>query len=199
MANNWKCRLLGAVFVTISTLCPIASGKGTDVQFRGTVIRINQISAGQGSINVRLMAFDLPVKVNTNTEIELAGDRVGLSWIKIGDFVKVSGFFTGSGIVAQDIDLLDDTRGEFRFRGTITAVGGSSTGKTITVLGVVVLLDEATLLERRGLSGGISASELAVGNQVDTTGTLRNGQLVATRVKLGNRDDDPVRADFDGT
>jgi hypothetical protein len=144
------------------------------------------------------MGFDLSIRITTNTEIALAGDIVGLKGVSPGDFVKVSGFFTATGIVAQDLEILDDTSGEFRLRGSIIALGTVAAGKTITVLGNAILLDASTTIERRGSTGNLSGSDLATGMHVDARGIIRNGQLVARRVKVGSRAEDPARVEFDG-
>jgi Domain of unknown function (DUF5666) len=198
MTSIWKTVILEALAVATLALPPHALGKGTNVQFLGTVTRVNQISAGQGSVTVQVMGFDLSVKINTNTEIALAGDIVGLKGISPGDFVKVSGFFTTAGIVAQDLEILDDTLGEFRLRGSISTLGTVAAGRTITVLGSVILLDPSTIIEKRGSTGNMSASDLAAGMHVDTRGIIRNGQLVARSVKAGSRAEDPARIEFDG-
>jgi hypothetical protein len=198
MTSNWKTSILGVLAVSTLALPPHALGKGTNVQFLGTVMRVNQISAGQGSVGVQVIGFDLSIRVTTNTEITLAGDIVGLKGVSPGDFVKVSGFFTTTGIVAQDLEILDDTSGEFRLRGSIAALGTVAAGKTITVLGSAILLDAFTTIERRGSTGDVSGSYLATGMHVDTRGIIRNGQLVARRIKVGSRAEDPARVEFDG-
>ena len=147
---------------------------------------------------MRVIGFDVPVKVTSDSDVVLHGDKVGLAGIEVNDFVNVDGFFSSSGIVADEIQILDDAKGEFRLRGPVTAVATSAAGTTITVLGVAVLVDADTTLERRGPDGGITLADLKTGLQVDATGTQTNEVLVATRVKVGSRDDDAARVQFDG-
>ncbi len=197
MLANFRGRFLVALLFTFFSLCPSVLGRGTDVTFRGTVTRVEQTSGG-GTVTVRLVGFDVAVKVTGETDIESHGDAVGLTGIRVGDFVKVSGFFSASGIVAKEIQILDAQEGEFRLRGMITKVSTSAAGTTITVLGVDVLVDANTKIEKRGPEGGFSALNLMVGMQVDVRGTEKNGKLVATRVKAGNREEDVVQVRFEG-
>jgi len=198
MRNQSRVRILSALAFALFWLCPAALPKGTDVKFDGTVTKVEESTTTTGTVTVRVVGFDIPVKVTADSDIVLHGDKVGLAGIDVNDFVKVDGFFSTSGIVADEIQILDDAKGEFRLRGPVTAVATSAAGTTITVLGVEVLVDADTTLERRGPSGGITPADLQTGVQVDTTGTQKNGVLVATRVKAGNRDDDAVRVQFDG-
>jgi hypothetical protein len=198
MKNRSKVRILSALAFALFWLCPAALPKGTDVKFDGTVSKVEQSTTTTGTVTVRAVGFDIPVKVTADSDIVLHGDKVGLAGIKVNDFVKVDGFFSSSGIVADEIQILDDAKGQFRLRGPVTAVATSAAGTTITVLGVAVLVDADTTLERRGPDGGITLADLKTGVQVDTTGTQENGVLVATRVKVGNREDDAVRVEFDG-
>src|SRR5207249_131940 len=173
-------------------------GKGNDVRFFATVVRIDLTSPTQGAITLRVVALEVPVRITNDTEFEAHGDSVGLSGLQTGDFVKVSGFFVNSAIVAREIEVIDRGSGGFRLRGPITAVRLSSSGTIITVLGVDVLVDTNTRLERRGSDSGFTAADLAFGLFVDTQGTTREGQFLATRVKAGHREEDAIRVEFSG-
>lgn len=186
------------VLVCGVAFAPAAQAKGNDVQFHGTVLGVEMQSATQGVLTLRVMSFQVPVRLTGDTEIEAHGDEVGLKGISIGDFVKVSGFFTNSTIVAKEVEVLDRGEGEFRLRGPITAVRTSAAGTVITVLGVDVLVDSETKIERRGPSGGFTAANLAAGMLVDTRGDRVEGQFVATRVKVGMREEDDIRVAFAG-
>lgn len=188
-------------------LCPLSSavfGRGTDLSFRGTVTMVESTPAGSnsvgtGTVSVRAVGFDIPVQVNAETDIESHGDKVGIDGIAAGQFVKVSGFFSAAGIFAKEIQILDKADNEFRLRGSISNIRRSASETTITVLGVDVLVNTDTKIERRGPDGGFTAGELAVGMQVDTRGAQQDDKLVATRVKVGNREDDAVEIRFEGT
>jgi hypothetical protein len=172
--------------------------KGSGVQFRGTVTRLNLATAATASVTLRVEGFEVPVKVTTDTEVEYQGDELELADIQVDDFVKVSGFFANSSITAQEITILDRGDGEFRLTGLITAVRPVPAGTLITVLGIDILVDADTKLERRGPNAGFTAANLAVNLAVDARGFHRNGQFVATRIKIGNREEDPIRVNFEG-
>lgn len=187
-----------ASFVFVVGSYSAAFGRGNEVQFSGTVIRLDLTSSTQGTITLRVMGLEVPVRITGDTEIETDGDEIGLKGIRAGDFVKVSGFFTNSAIVAREIEVVDRGIGEFRLRGPITSVRLSGSGTIITILGVDVLVDANTKIERRGPDGGFTASNLSAGLFVDMRGTQRDGQLVAARVKVGDREDDAIRVQFAG-
>jgi hypothetical protein len=168
------------------------------IDFHGTVTKVQQATATTGTVTVHVVGFDIPVKVTADTDIALHGDLVGLAGIKVNDFVKVEGFFAAAGITADEIQILDPARGSFRLRGQITAAATTAGGRTITVLGVQVLVDADTKIERRGPDGGFTAAQLVSGLDVDVMGILKDGVLVASRVKVGNRDDDAIRVSFEG-
>src|SRR5262245_49540389 len=132
--NNYMVRIVWCLLFVALWSWP-AFPKGSDVQFHGTVSRVDLATAATASITLRVMGFDVPVRVTTDTEVESHGDDVGLSDVQVGDFVKISGFFANSGITAREITILDRGDGEFRLRGLITAVVPVSNGTQITVLG----------------------------------------------------------------
>lgn len=197
MLDLSKHRTLILIASMIFLSSSIAYGKGADLSFRGTVKKIETTSTG-GTVTLHLVGFDIPLKVDAETDIESHGDSVGLAGLSVGDFVKVSGFFSTSGIVAQEIQILDEEKGEFRLRGDISKVNTALGGTTITVLGVEVLVNANTKIERRGPAGGFTASDLVVGMQVDASGNEEDNKLVAKRVKVGNRESDVVRVRFEG-
>src|SRR5262245_11470078 len=92
--------VIGMVFVLTVLAAPMAFPKGNDVQFHGTVTRVDLANAATASIILRIMGFEVPVRVTADTEVESEGDELELSDIKVGDFVKVSGFFANSAIQA---------------------------------------------------------------------------------------------------
>jgi Domain of unknown function (DUF5666) len=191
-------RVLGFVLVLLAALVQPAFSKGSDIQFQGTVSRVDFASPTNSSITLRVMGFDVVVKVTADTDVDFHGDEAELSDIKVGDFVKVNGFFMNSGITAKEIDIVDRGDGEFRLRGLITAVRPVTGGTLITVLGVDILVNPDTKVERRGPTAGFTAADLAVNQNADARGFHRDGQFIATRVKVGNRDEDAIRVHFEG-
>src|SRR5688572_12858509 len=170
MLDLFKYRTFIFIASLIFLSSSIAYGKGADLSFRGTVKKIDTTSTGNGTVTLHLAGFDIPLKVDAETDIESHGDTVGLAGLSVGDFVKVSGFFSTSGIVAQEIQILDEEKGEFRLRGDISKVSTATGGTTITVLGVAILVDADTKIERRGPAGGFTTSDFVVGMQVDASG-----------------------------
>ena len=136
--------VLPVSLVILAGTLAAAFGKGNDVRFFATVVRIDLTSPTQGAITLRVVALEVPVRITNDTEFEAHGDSVGLSGLQTGDFVKVSGFFVNSAIVAREIEVIDRGSGEFRLRGPITAVRLSASGTIVTVLGVDVLVDTNT-------------------------------------------------------
>ena len=178
---------------------PSAAAKGSDIRFRATVVRVDETADGGATVTVRLQGFDVGILANADTEVESNGDEVGLNGLSAGTFVKIAGFFSADGIVAEEIDILDTVEGQFRLRGVISAVGLVSGGTVITLLGVDVLVIEETALRQRGPAGELSAVDLASGMVADARGILDDSQLVATHLKIGNRESDGVIVEFEGT
>ena len=189
--------VIGLPLVLIAFVAQPALSKGSDVQFHGTVTRVD-LTTANSSITLRVMGFDVVVRVNSDTEVESLGDEADLSDIKVADFVKVSGFFMNSGITAKEITIVDRGDGEFRLRGAISAIRQVTGGTMITVLGIDLLVNADTKLERRGPDAGFTVANLAVTQNVDARGFHRDTQFIATRVKVGDRDDDAIRVDFEG-
>jgi hypothetical protein len=178
---------------------PAAMAKGSDIRFRATVVRVDEAADGGATVTVRLQSVDVGILANADTEIESQGDEVGLDGLSAGAFVKIAGFFSADGIVAEEIDILDTVDGQFRLRGAISAVGPVSGGTLITLLGVDVLVNEDTEIQRRGSDGELTTVELAVGMVADARGIFDDNQLFATRLKIGSRESDGIIVEFEGT
>ena len=170
-----------------SLFASIAFGRGSDVTFRGPITSIQQSSSGAATLMIHLRDADLTVKVNAETDIEADGDSSSLSRLSAGDFVKVSGFFSPSGVVAKEVQILDDNGVDFRVRGQISSVSMASGGVSITVNGVSVTLHPEAQVERRGSDDPIPATSLAVGMVIDAHGKLQDGLLVGSWMRVGER------------
>jgi len=196
-----------ARFRHIGFFCPVllllmlaapAFSKGSDVEFHGTVVKLNLTPGANSTITVHLVGFDVTVYVNADTDVESHGDENDLSDIQVGDFIKISAFFSTPGLTAQEIEVLDEAGNDFRLRGLITGVRSTAAGKIITMLGLDVLVDSATKLDRRGSPDQITLDDLAANMFADVRGVERTGGLVARRLKVGNREDDAIRVKFSG-
>src|SRR5262245_30921070 len=172
--------------------------KGTDVDFHGTVTKVDLSSTTAMFVDLRVAGTDVRVRVTTDTEVEAHGDETEPSDIRVGDFVKVSGFFMNSGITAREITILDRGDGEFRLLGQIGSVRTAANGTIISVLGIDVLIDSETKLARRGSNAAITAAGLAANMFVDARGIHRQNQFLARLVIVGQREEDPIRVHFEG-
>src|SRR5947209_6519416 len=81
-------------FLIVLATSPAFGIKGSDVQFHGTVTRVDRTATP--SVTVRLAGFDVTVRVSADTEFEFHGDDVDLADVRVGDFLKVSGYFANS-------------------------------------------------------------------------------------------------------
>ena len=68
----------------------------------------------------------------------------------------------------------------------------------ITLLGVDVLVNDDTAISRRGPDEGVTAADLAAGMVADVRGVYDEPQLIATRLKVGNRESEGVVVEFEG-
>lgn len=194
--SNIQSRLTLAMILILSPL--FAMARGSDVSFRASVTGIQQSSGGEATVSFRVEGFVLSVRVTAETDIEIHGEKLRVAEVQVGDFAKVAGFFSASGIVARDIEILDRGKGEFRLRGTVTDVRGTAQGIMITVLGVPVLLDSGTVTGSRGTGAGAPLSALVPGMEVDVRGVFREPTLVATRLTIGDRQKDGNEVKFEG-
>ena len=156
MVRNGRKLGIGILFMLILTAAvPQASAKGGDVEFHGTLTKVDNTTTP--SITLRVSGIDVKVSATPDTEVELHGDEIGLAGLHVGDFVKVIGFFANSGITAREIVIIDQGDGEFRFRGSTTAVKTTAGGTQVSLLGIDVLVNDDTKIERRGPDGGFTA------------------------------------------
>ena len=112
--------LLAALAVTLLVPFTVAFAKGSPIRFRASIVSVAQTSDTDAVVTVRLQSFEIPIHINGDTEIEFDGDEVGIDGLSVGAFIKVAGFFSAGGIVAEEINILDILEGQFRLRGTIT-------------------------------------------------------------------------------
>ena len=68
--------LTGMAIVLMALAAVPSFPKGTDVQFRGTVTKVDLASAATASITLRVMGFDVPVRVAADTDVESEGDEL---------------------------------------------------------------------------------------------------------------------------
>lgn len=164
--------------------------KGSELKFNSLVVSVSQTGDNEGVVTVSIRDADVPVIVNIDTEIEESGEEINLAGISAGDFVQVSAFFADEGLVADEIEILDERSQQFRLRGSITATDTVGDSTVITVMGVEVTLDSSTAITRRGSGNGnaVLPTELVVGDEVNVRGGLADGALRGERIHVGNRE-----------
>ena len=190
-------------FLIISVLVFVSTtvfAKGSELEFKAMVAEINQPAEGDSTVTVSLFSdsadFDITIIVDTNTKIESNGNGLDLAELEVGDYIKVSAFFSDEGIVAEEIDLLDGRLGQFRMRGLIDSVSFASDGTRVDLLGVSVLVSSATRIRDRSRDEDGTADALIVGQLIDAKGRFVDGSFVARRIMLGQRREGHV--EFDG-
>ncbi|MFN3163062.1 MAG: DUF5666 domain-containing protein [Pseudohongiellaceae bacterium] len=187
-----KFRLFGslALICAFSLLANAALAKEGEIKFTSTVISVSQSDSDVGAIEVTIHDIVVPIIVNGDTELEEAGEEISLADLTAGAFVRIDSFFSAEGLVAEEVNVVDQRGEQFRFRGELDAVDQVSESTVITLLGVDVTLVADTDITHRGTAGGnkIPAADLSQGDLVNVSGTLSNGILVASRVHVGTRE-----------
>lgn len=192
--------VLGVFAVTLLVPFTNAFAKGSPIRFAASVVSVEQTSDTEAIVTVGLQSFEIPIHVNADTEIEFNGDEVGIDGLSVGAFIKVAGFFSAEGIVAEEINILDILEGQFRLRGTITSAGPVSSRTLITLLGVdVVVTTGDTEITLRGSDELLTPDSLTEGTLADVAGIFDDDQLVATRVRVGSRASEAITVEFEGT
>ncbi len=176
------------VFATFGANPAVA--KGSELKFHSSVIAISQSDGDDGTVDVMIHDIVVGVIVNGDTEIGESGEEIGLEDLSVGDFVRVNAFFSDTGLVADEIEVLDVRHEQFRFRGEISAVGTLGDDTVVTLLGVDVIIGEDTAVTRRGNGDGIEAlaSDIIVGDLANISGGVSDGFLLAHRVHVGTRE-----------
>ncbi len=189
-----------AVFVLLSVLVVSSAAKGTELKFRAMVKQIVQTTPTEATVTVELFGIEIPIPVNSDTEIEMDGNDEGLVSVSVGDFIKIDGFFSELGIVAEEIEILDGQVEQFRLRGLISELGMSGADITVTLLGVEILVDDLTVIQRRGRGHNAAATvaDLSLGTLVDARGRFVDGLRRTDRVAIGSRLVESGQIEFEG-
>ena len=189
-----------AVSVLLSLMVVSSAAKGTELKFRAMVTQIVQTTPTEGTVTVELFGIDVPIQVNSDTEIEIDGDDDGIASVSVGDFVKIEGFFSELGIVAEEIEVLDGQVEQFRLRGLISELGMLGSDMTVTLMGVDIVVDDLTVIQRRGRGSSDVAilADLAAGTLIDARGRFVDGLRRTDRVTIGNRLAESGRIEFEG-
>lgn len=171
--------------------------QNSEIKFTSVVNSVNQSSELEGTIEVSLQGALVPIMVNADTEIEESGDYVPISALSVGDNVRVDAFFADSGIVAEEITIVDREREQFRLRGEIEALTSSDFSAVLTIMGVDIVVNNTTVITRRGGGDGnsVAPSLLVVGDLVNVSGRYNDGIMLAERIHVGERQHGYVEVD----
>lgn len=164
--------------------------KGSELKFNSLVVSVSQTGDNEGVLTVSVRDIDVPILVTLDTEIGESGEEITLAGISAGDFVKINAFFSDEGLVAEEVEVLDERSQQFRLRGSITATDTVGESTIITVMGVEITLDASTAITRRGNGDGnaVPAADLVVGDEVNVRGGLTDGVLRGERIHVGTRE-----------
>ncbi|MCG8413024.1 MAG: DUF5666 domain-containing protein [Pseudomonadales bacterium] len=164
--------------------------KGGELIFESEVTAVEVSEENHGSISVKIHDAEIPVIINNDTEIEEGGEDIALDNVMVGDFVEIAGFFAEEGLVADEVEILDMQGEQFRLQGAVSDVDSSGDEQSITVLEITVAIDGNSEISRRGAMDDeiIALSELGVGELVNVSGSVDNGQFTAYRVHVGERE-----------
>lgn len=175
-------------FLLVSTYASLGFSKGSDLSFTGLVAAVDQVNSTEGKVTISIHGIEFAIIVNGDTEIHSDADEIELADISVGDFVKMNSFFSGEGIAAEEIEILDQRSEQFRLRGAISAVDTIGDETAITVMGVDIIIDSSTEISVRGSGAEILPADLMAGDLVNVRGGSTNGLLVATALHVGVRE-----------
>jgi len=172
---------------------------GANVDFSSLVSTVEATGVDEGTVTVTLHGIEVSVATNGDTEIKSGGEEIALEEISAGDFVKIEAFFSDEGIVADEIEVLDNFGEHFRFRGTVQGVSTVDDIITLTVMGIDISVSENTRITRRqsGRGNRVPATELQPGDEVNILGSLKDSVLFADRIHVGSRAQGDI--EIDGT
>jgi hypothetical protein len=127
------------------------------------------------------------ITTNDATEYEHGAS----SFLVLGERVKVKGDLNSEDqLVADEIEFHQDS--DFEVEGTVEAVNLEA--KTVTVLGVTLVVNEQTLIDDDTASNirFFNITDISVGDFVEIKGFANNGVLIATKLERDDDIDDEV-------
>ena len=168
--------------------------KGSELKFDSAVQAVSQTSASEGTVTIITNGFEVPIIVNGDTEIHVAGSEGALDELDVGDVIRVNAFFAAEGITAESIAVMAMAEAHFRLHGEVSEVEqdavttDADTLTRIRLLGVDVYVGSSTRITQRGvgLGNAVPAENLTAGSQVDVHGYY-DDMLIAQRIHVGSR------------
>lgn len=190
--------LLRFATILLLALAPLgvnhALAKGGELKFYSDVMAIDQADASSGIVTITVNGFNIGLVVNGDTEIVADGIEVGLDALTVGSFVKIDAFFSGEGITAEEISVVESPGEHFALRGQVTDVmldaelppgldfdnTPSYTTTTdasgvvkVTLLGTDVYLngDSRITSRNKGMGNDVPADSLVAGDRIAVRGS----------------------------
>jgi hypothetical protein len=160
------------------------------VEFSGAVQSVVVNGEGVGTLFVKVDTIELRVIVNAKTIIqdlseELITAREALSQMGLtGRRVNVQGKYSSSGVLASRIRVVPNGEDEdaFLVQGHITKIQESETDRTISLLGVAIVINELTIVKKDGVE--VPASSLQIGTKAVAIGNIAEGVWTATQIHI---------------
>lgn len=162
--------------------------KNNEVEFSGTVQSVVVNGESIGTLFVNVNTIELRVIVNPKTIIQDNIEKLitfqNLSQMSLtGLRVNVQGKYSSSGVLANRIRVVlneeaDDT---FLVQGHITKIQESDTGRTISLLGIAIVIPDE-IVRKDGVEA--SASSLQIGTKVIAIGNIADGVWTATQIHI---------------
>jgi len=163
--------------------------KNHEVEFSGNVQSVIVNGEGVGTLFINVNTIELRVIVNSRTIIQdLAEDpitMVAVSQMNLAELrVNVQGKYSSSGILANRIRIVqnDDANDTYLVRGQITNIRISGTERTLSLLGIAMLINEDTIVKQDGVE--VPASSLQIGTKVTAIGKIAGGIWTATQIHI---------------
>jgi len=185
------------IFAAMFLIFGLATGLPAEIEFFAELEAVSgNGSAGFVDLTMILTSsFTMNVRATNATEIK---DDNGLD-IPLGDLVnyvgatlKIEGYFTASGILAQEIEVNEDTQ-HFEIKGVIEEISDPQ----ITLLGMpVTVADSAQIKHVDGTP--LTFGDLEVGQFVKVEGMVEGDSMVAYEIKVGVPANGYARVNFEG-
>jgi len=181
--HHWLLLFVSGLFIQSGAIAA-----SSDIDFTSIITSKTSIN-DTTTVTVTLHGIEVDLVVNDGTDIEVGGEEATFDDLNIDDFVRVEAFFADEGIVAEEINVLDSQKEEFRIRGIVQATIASEENIILTVLNVDITVPPDTDITRRGSRSGndVPAAELLVGDIVNVFGHYEDMELLARRIHVGNR------------
>lgn len=159
-----------------------------ELKFTSVVTSVNQADVDSGTVVMSIRSLDVPIVVNGGTDIRFQSENIGLADLDAGDIVEVRAFLSDEGFTASVIEILETRFQRFRFTGEISQLITSGEDRLVVIAETQILVNAATEISARGDDDALNVDDLVTGGQISVSGRYENGELVAERMFLGQRE-----------